>query len=363
MVFSSDDKAVIKNDYLEKGWTAYEICKRHPSKNWYKGSVQKLINRFIESGTMNRKPGSGRPRTVTTPENEEIVEQLICSQEDSPGTHKSPREIEKMTGIKRASVRRMVKRNGWKQYKRIKTPRVSEGTRKRRTERSGALAERFSNKRSVEKCVFQDEKDFTLDVPINHQNSRVYGKGKKADVSDKRLYHEKNRQSVKVMVSACVTWHGATKPFFVTNNNVKVNAQRYKSHLQKYLLPDIDRVVKRKDWILVQDSAPSHRSNLVQDFLKEQLKNRFIKHTDWPPASPDCNPLDFYFWDRIERKVYENRFNRAFKDEEALKRRIRKVWPEVASEVQEIRKAFKQFVPRLQAVHEKEGRCIKMLFG
>jgi len=34
------------------------------------------------------------------------VEELICSQEDAPtpGTHKSPREIEQITGIVRSSV-------------------------------------------------------------------------------------------------------------------------------------------------------------------------------------------------------------------------------------------------------------------
>jgi len=61
---------------------------------------------------MDRRPGSGRKRTVTTPENEMIVKELICSQEDNPGSHLSPREIEKNTGIKRSSVVRMVKRNG-----------------------------------------------------------------------------------------------------------------------------------------------------------------------------------------------------------------------------------------------------------
>ena len=59
---------------------------------------------------MERRPGSERPRTVTTAENEEMVEELICSQEEKPGTHLSPREIEKYTGISRSSVRRMVKR-------------------------------------------------------------------------------------------------------------------------------------------------------------------------------------------------------------------------------------------------------------
>ena len=95
MVFSSDDKAVIKNDYLEKNWTAYRICKEHPTKNWNSVSVQRLLKRFKEYGTMERRPGSGRPRTVATPENEALVEQLICSQEDKPGTYLSPREIEK----------------------------------------------------------------------------------------------------------------------------------------------------------------------------------------------------------------------------------------------------------------------------
>ena len=121
---------------------------------------------------------------------------------------------------------RMVKENGWKQYKRIKTSRMSEGTKKRRTERAGALAKRFSNKRSVEKCVWQDEKDFTLEVPLNHQNSRAYGKNRKGDISDDRLFHNTNRQSKKVMVSACIRWYGATKSFFVNNKGLKVNAKR-----------------------------------------------------------------------------------------------------------------------------------------
>ena len=127
MVFSDDDKAVIKNDYVEKGWSAYRICKEHRTKKWYKGSVQRLIYQFKENGTMKRRPDSRRPRPAITPENEEIVEQLICSQEESPGTQKKfSREIERHTSIKRSSIVRMVKKKGWKQYKQIKTPRMSE---------------------------------------------------------------------------------------------------------------------------------------------------------------------------------------------------------------------------------------------
>ena len=40
----------------------------------------------------------------------------------------------------------------------------------------------------IEKTVWQDEKDFTLDVPINLQNDRVYEKGKKSDVQNENLF-------------------------------------------------------------------------------------------------------------------------------------------------------------------------------
>ena len=95
------------------------------------------MNRFKESGTMDRKPGSDLSKNFDYSRNEEIVDQLICSQEDSPGTHKSSRENEKMTGIKRISVRRMVKRNGWKEYLR------PQGSRPRelRTEVAGEVQE------------------------------------------------------------------------------------------------------------------------------------------------------------------------------------------------------------------------------
>ena len=42
---------------------------------------------------MKRQSGSGRPRTARSIENEQMVDEMICSQEDEPGTHISPRNI------------------------------------------------------------------------------------------------------------------------------------------------------------------------------------------------------------------------------------------------------------------------------
>ena len=269
MVFSDEAKAIIKNDYLEYGWTAYNIVKNHSAWGWNKVSVQRLINRYNETGTMDRKKGSGRPRTATDEANTDEMEELICSQEENPGTHSSPREIGRDMGVSHMSVRRAVKSQGINNFKRLKTPQMDQGTRKRRVERAKRLQ-----------------------VPTNSQNNRVYRRGNKSNVPEENLFHPTKKLCKKLMVSACVSWYGATKPFFVNEKGLKVNGVRYHKHLQKDLIPAIEKVVKRDDWMFVQDGAPSHRSKLVQNFMKTELKRRFVTSAEWPPASPDCNPLD-----------------------------------------------------------------------
>ena len=57
MVFSKEDKIIIQNDYEESGWSACRIWKDHSSKNWTYTSVERILKRFKDSGTMNRKEG------------------------------------------------------------------------------------------------------------------------------------------------------------------------------------------------------------------------------------------------------------------------------------------------------------------
>ena len=59
MVFSSEDKAIIKNNYGEKDWTAYRICKEYKSKEWVLTSAQRLLKRFKEDGSMKRRIAPG----------------------------------------------------------------------------------------------------------------------------------------------------------------------------------------------------------------------------------------------------------------------------------------------------------------
>ena len=93
---------------------------------------------------------------------------------------------------------------------------MNDGYWNRRYACTIALAEKFKLITCVtEKTVWQDEKDFTLDVPVNLQNDREYEKGKKSDDPNEHLFASMNKTSRKVMVSTEVSYNGGTKPFSV----------------------------------------------------------------------------------------------------------------------------------------------------
>ena len=79
-VFSDEYKILTKSLYL-MGYTAKRLTDEYPEKSWTKRRVNKLLKKLQDSGTVDRQPGSGRPRNACTKENVETVNDLVLSQE------------------------------------------------------------------------------------------------------------------------------------------------------------------------------------------------------------------------------------------------------------------------------------------
>jgi len=132
--------------------------KEFPSKGWSRSRLYSLLRRIDARGSTDRAVGNGRPRSARTSANITKVEELICSQ-DAPGTHKSPREIEQMTGLARTSVRRILKKDlALKLYKRIVGKKMNADCRVKHLERCQELLRRFPSERSVQKVWFMGRK-------------------------------------------------------------------------------------------------------------------------------------------------------------------------------------------------------------
>jgi len=81
-----------------KGYTAKRLTVEFPEKSWTKCGVNKLLKKLRNTGTVNRRPGSGRLRSARTEENVETVHDLVLSQEDKPQSHRTVSEISRETG-------------------------------------------------------------------------------------------------------------------------------------------------------------------------------------------------------------------------------------------------------------------------
>ena len=106
MVFSDKDKAIIENVLLKRTGQRTKYGK-NGSKGWVLSSVKRLVKKFKEAGTMERKGGSGRPVTATAIENQMEVDELICSEEE-PGSHTHPgycRPVVNGRGLKMNALR------------------------------------------------------------------------------------------------------------------------------------------------------------------------------------------------------------------------------------------------------------------
>jgi len=60
MGFSNKDKVLIKSLFEPKGQNAHQFMKEFPNKDWNKSSLNQLLKKLRDTGTVNRWPGSGR---------------------------------------------------------------------------------------------------------------------------------------------------------------------------------------------------------------------------------------------------------------------------------------------------------------
>jgi len=335
----------------EQGLGARAIKSRYPGKNWALSTVSSICQRVDQRGSATqRKKGSGRPKAARSTENVQKVESLICSQEDQPGTHRSTRQIAAELGISQTSVVRIAKTDlALSSFRRIPGQVLNTATRAKRLARCKKLLRRFSV-RKLKRTFFTDEKVFYLDPPANRSccTSRVWSAGRKRDISSERLIRQRAKFSRRVMVSAGVCYEGKGR-LHVVPEKAKINAVFYTGQLLPQLLQDC-RTLLNDDFVFQQDGAPAHTSQQSQDWLQQQCPE-FIRKDEWPPNSPDLNPLDYFVWSAMLHS-YERCFPKPTTVTE-LKTVLQDIWTTLPQ--QSVDNAVLSFRKRVKACIEAEG--------
>lgn len=348
MAFTDEDKIVIKVLRQEKGYSARKLIAEFPNKQWTLSGVNKLIRKIDATGTIDRKPGSGMRRTISTDVNIEAVESLILSQDSQPGTHRTIREISRELQMPKSTVNDIIKRDlKLKCFKKQRAQELSEKNKLTRLVCAKQLLKRYPEA-SVDFIWFTDEKVFTVARPVNTQNDRVYAECgiKKKQISAARLLQPRSTFSKSVMVSVGVSVHGTTQLVFI-EPGVKVNGEYYRDVVLQQLLPAI-RSISGPLFTFQQDNAPSHRAGETVRLLNAETPD-FISPTMWPANSPDLNPLDYKIWGTLQDRVHRKKI----RDVEQLKERLIDEWSKFDQRI--IDEAVRQWRPRLRACIRQQG--------
>ncbi len=106
----------------------------------------------------------------------------------------------------------------------------------------------------------------------------------------------------QVMVLGILSSDGKRMPLIFFGRDKKCNSEVYYKILRYKVSLWLKRTYPLGNYIFQQDGAPAHTSKKVQNFLASSLAE-FWSMDLWPPSSPDLNPLNFFWWSVIVRKV------------------------------------------------------------
>ena len=117
------------------------------------------------------------------------------------------------------------------------------------------------------------------------------------------------------------------------------------------LFSDCRNVLEPDNFIFQQDGAPAHSARTTQQFIAQNCP-AFIAKDEWPPNSPDLNPLDFHVWGAM-LEMYQQ-----YQPKPVNREQLRVVLEEICTNLpqESINKAVLSFRKRLRACVQAEWR-------
>ena len=115
-------------------------------------------------------------------------------------------------------------------------------------------------------------------------------------------YVPRLQKPLSVMVWAGISASGRTPLIFVPSG-VKINASTYRELILEPVVKNLEQtVINGRSFVFQQDGPPAHTANATQDWLRSNISG-FISKDQWPPYSPDLNPMDYSIWSILETKA------------------------------------------------------------
>jgi transposase len=166
-----------------------------------------------------------------------------------------------------------------------------------------------------ERVIFSDEKHFTLG-----QHGQQFVQRPPGEAYNPLYTHTKNENPSLVTIWGCFAAHEIGQAEIFLGD---LNGQLYRRILEGNLKPTYKKFFPAGQWYFQQDNDPSHTSNLAKNWFH----NNGVTVLDFPPWSPDLNPIE-NVWPVMERAVDKHNAT----DEAELEAAVKTEWEALSPE-------------------------------
>jgi hypothetical protein len=314
---------------LDSGMTTTAIVHRlkmQPS------TVRGMRQRYLKFRTLERRPVPGRPR-VTSGRTDRAIARAVRKDRFI-----SARQIKQVIGLADISedtiCNRISELCGYSSLWSVHKPFVSEANRQKRLD----FASKYSNKPVAfwRRVVWSDESAYCYIMKGKERVWRLPNERYSTECTIATVKHDK-----KVLVWGCFSASGVGNLHLIEGI---LNARRYVNILSTQLLPSLTRLSPDGNFIFQQDNDPKHTADTTQAWLR----TKHITVLDWPPQSPDLNPIE-NLWSFLDQRAKLRRPN----SDEELFDTLKQCWCAIDEDI--LRNLADSMPRRLQAVIDNNG--------
>lgn len=300
------------------------------------GVSQSTVSRLLQNLLPGRSiPSAGCPSKLSSTSQRSILTQISTGKAANAvqATHHINSIIPHTVSTQ--TVRRVLKKHSFKAVTKKKKPLLSAMHRKKCL--TFALKYQNWTVEDWKRVIWSDE------TKINRIGSD--GKQWVWKQTGQGLISREVQATVKfgggnIMVWGCMGWEGVGR---LAEIEGRMDAKQYVDILEENLLPSME---ESEELIFQQDNDPKHTSKLAKNWMEEHD----ITLLDWPPQSPDLNPIE-HLWNHIKKELAK--YPRQPKGVWEIWDRVSEVWENIEAEV--CQNLIESMPRRVEAVIKAKG--------
>lgn len=333
--YLTNDECVRASTLLEVGETMRYVADQ---LGVHHSTISRMAKRFRETGSHSRKYGQGRKKVTSARDERFLRQQVLRNRKLTSAELSNELQTIRNVRISAVTVRRRLHEAGLASRKAAITPLLTTAHRIARLR----FARNHANWTVDEwkKVLFTDETRVSLKSPDGRE----------------RVWRRPGERFAACTISPREPFGGGSKMFWggisfdartelVPIHPRSMNAEFYLENIiQDHVMPFAPFIGNH--FIFMQDNARPHIARPVLDYLNEIN----IQVMDWPPRSPDMNPIE-HLWDTLKKSV--RRHLPAPRNLQELERVVLLEWDNIPQET--IQNLITSLPRRVQAVIRARG--------